>query len=177
MYPGNENDGQKKFCIYTYITPDGQAGVSLVAQPEKAAFAAAILASNPGPWGTTAPYHNAVSAGKKWYDVKDLPGKGKGLVATRTIPAGMVIVDEFPHLIGFASGAPGIAREANPEMLHLALYRLPLSHHDTIDALARTTGGEELEDAFRTNSYGVNIDGMEVSAIFPEIAVGLFAAS
>jgi hypothetical protein len=176
-YPKDDKESQGKFCVYTYITPDGQAGMSLVAQPERAAFVGGLLTANPGIWRTTVPYYNAIQAREKWYDLKEIPGKGKGLVARRTIPAGTTVLDEMPQIIGFTSGPPGIAREANPEQLHVALSQLPPSHRDIFNVLARTTGGEELEDAFRTNAYGVSIDGMEFSAMYAEIAVCSFAAS
>jgi len=176
-YPADENEEQEKLCVYTYITADGKAGVSFVTQPAKAAFIGGILTANPGPWGIDEPFHNAVPLGRRWYILRNIPGKGKGLVARRLIPAGATIIDEFPHLIIFTSGSPDILQEAHPEPLDLARYRLPPSHHDAIRALAITTGGEGLEGVFRTNSYGVKIDGLEFSALFPEIAVRSFAVS
>jgi hypothetical protein len=157
---GTRSEG--KLCVYTHIAQDGRAGASFVVHPERASFIAGILAANPC---------QATHSREGWYEMKDLPGKGKGLVAKRAIPAGTIIVDEFPYMIGFSSGPPGIAREAGSELLHLALDRLPLSYQETVNALSRTTGGEELEDVFRTNAFGIAIDGMDFSALYPAVAV------
>src|SRR5690554_4807248 len=47
VYPRGRQDGPGKYCVYTYLAANGEAGLSLVAAPETAAFAAGIFSARP----------------------------------------------------------------------------------------------------------------------------------
>ncbi|KEZ43387.1 hypothetical protein SAPIO_CDS4556 [Scedosporium apiospermum] len=142
--------------------------MSLIATPEVAAFSVGILKTKPEPWGQSSLYKTTSS--DRPFEVADIPGKEKGLVAKRMIKKGDVILDEIPLLISFATTLEGIPMASNPDLLRLAFEQLPEKQKTSLEALARTTGGHYYEDIMRTNAFSIDVDGAGFSAIFPDIA-------
>lgn len=146
--------------------------MSLVADPETAAFVAGIFAARSEPWGEAPLWQLSPGEHARAYEIADIPGKERGVVAKRPIRTGEVIMRETPFVVGFTSGPKGIAREENPWLLKAAFERLPEAHTERLGDVAVSTGGEWHEDAMRTNAFGITVDGVDFSALFPEIAVG-----
>lgn len=170
VYP-TEGNATGKYCVYTYLS-NGEAGVSLVATPEAASSVAGILSTRPEPWGEAPSWQLYPGADWKSYQVSDLPDKGKGAVARRRIRGGEVIIRETPFILGFTSGPEGIVREENPRLLKAAFEGLPAWHRERLAEATVSAGGEWHEDVMRTNAFGVVVDGVGFSALFPEVAVG-----
>lgn len=169
VYPA-EGNATSKYCVYTYLS-SGEAGISLVATPEAASSVAGILSSRSEPWGETPSWQLYPGPDRRAYKVSDLPNKGKGAMADRTISAGEIIIRETPFVLGFTSGPDGVAREENPALLEAAFEGLPTWHRERLADMAISTGGEWHEDVMRTNAFGVAVDGVEFSALLPEVAV------
>lgn len=170
IYPPDRSD-TGKHCIYTYLTANGEGGMSIVSKPETAAFVAGMLAARSEPWGEEPSWQLSPGEHNRAYEVEDIRGKERGVVAKRPIRTGEVIMRETPFVMGFTSGPKGIAREENPWMLKEAFERLPEGHRERLEEVAVSTGGEWHEDAMRTNAFGVGVDGLDLSALYPEIAV------
>lgn len=145
--------------------------MSLVSNPETAAFVAGMFAARSEPWGEEPSWQLSPGEHSRTYEVEDVEGKERGVVSKRAIRAGEIIMRETPYVVGFTSGPGGIAREENPWLLKEAFERLPETHRDRLAGVAVSTGGEWHEDAMRTNAFGVEVDGINFSALFPEIAV------
>jgi len=143
--------------------------MSLIATPEVAAFSVGILKTKPEPWGQSSLYKTTSS--DRPFEMADIPGKEKGLVAKRMIKKGDVILDEIPLLISLATTLEGIPIASNPDLMRLAFEQLPEKQKTSLEALARTTGGHYYEDIMRTNAFSIDVDGAGFSAIFPGIAV------
>lgn len=172
VYPPDQN-ATGKHCVYTYLTANGEAGTSLVAKPETAAFVAGMFAARSEPWGEAPSWQRSPGERQRAYEVADIPGKEKGVLATRKIRAGEVIMHETPFVAGFTSGPAGVAREENPGLLKRAFEGLPEWHRERLGEMAVSTGGEWHEDVMRTNAFGVAVDGVELSGLFPEVAVSV----
>lgn len=169
VYPG-EGTATGKYCVYTYLS-SGEAGISLVATPEVASSVAGILSARPEPWGEPSSWQLYPGPRQRAYATTDIPNKAKGAVATKKIRTGEVIIREAPFVLGFTAGPDGIAREENPGLLQTAFEGLPAWQRERLGDMAVSTGGEWHEDAMRTNAFGVAVDGVEFSALFPEVAV------
>ena len=51
-------------------------------------------------------------------------------------------------------------------MMEAAVKRLPSEQQKAIAALARSTGGEPILDALRTNGFGMELEGIQHLALF-----------
>ena len=107
------------------------------------------------------------------YEVRDIPGKGKGLVATRKIARGEAFMVDYAAVVADAQLPSRVRREQGRELLREAIERLPAA--DVILNLARSSTDPEnvpvAEDVMKTNSFSVEIGGRGYMALFPKIAV------
>jgi hypothetical protein len=102
----------------------------------------------------------------------DFPGKGRGLVANKTLQRGDQIFASTPILIT----DPDLYNLAEPErlaLLHRGVETLPPASQDRFWELMGRTDGEldSIDDRITTNNFEVNIDDVSQSALFPEIAM------
>jgi hypothetical protein len=74
------------------------------------------------------------------YEVKDVPGKGKGLIATRSISSGKRIISETPMLI-FSSLNRGNYADVNAKV-EVLLARAPKEHQEEFRTLSNCTSTE-----------------------------------
>lgn len=112
--------------------------------------------------------------GRPAYAVEDLPGKGKGVIARRRIVKGEVFMVDYPALLV----ETGMMSELTPGMrkgvVKLAFENLPRETRAKVLDLAKSTGGDEVLDAFTTNSCNVFMaDGEAHLGLFPEVSVSL----
>ncbi|SPO05127.1 uncharacterized protein DNG_07812 [Cephalotrichum gorgonifer] len=169
VYPP-EQGSASKLCVYTYHSANGEAGLSLIATPEMASFVAGILSARSEPWGEFPSWQLSPGEARRAYEVVEVPGKGLGVVARRKIHRGEVIIRETPFVLGFTSDPGAAAGGEKPGLVEVAFTRLPEWHLERLSGMAVSTGGEWHEDVMRTNTFGVMVDGVEYSALFPEIA-------
>jgi hypothetical protein len=102
----------------------------------------------------------------------DFPGKGRGLVANKTLQRGDQIFASTPILIT----DPDIYNLADSErlaLLHRGVSTLPSNSQARFWELMGRTDGEldDIDDRITTNNFEVTIDGISQSALFPEIAM------
>jgi hypothetical protein len=112
------------------------------------------------------------------YEIKNIPGRGKGVVATRRIRKRELVTVDFPVFVvrlDFINGDSYTGRQRRV-MMETGLNQLPAEQKKAIMGLARSTGGEPMIDILRTNGFGVEIEGVQhlallidgsVSAAFP----------
>jgi hypothetical protein len=107
------------------------------------------------------------------YEVRDIPGKGKGLIATRKIPRGKVFMVDYASLIIDIQLPNKVKRDQGRRLLKEAIERLPSA--DLILNLARSSPDLQnvpvWEDVVKTNSFSIEIGGRGYMALFPKIAV------
>lgn len=60
------------------------------------------------------------------------------------------------------------SQQRQGDMLREAVGRLPEETRRDVLGLARSTGGEVVRDAIRTNAFGVEIEGVNHMALFVE---------
>jgi hypothetical protein len=100
----------------------------------------------------------------------EFPGKGRGLVANKTLQRGDKIFSSTPILVTDLDSYDLV----NSERLAL-LYRgvdtLPAESQKRFWELMGHFNGDPVEDRINTNNFDVNIDGVGQQALFPEIAM------
>lgn len=91
------------------------------------------------------------------YTIGYIPNKGKGLIAQRQIRKWEVVFVDYPSLLVHLDVFDVVDAEARQDLLERALHQLPEHQRDVALALARSTGGEPIEDIMRTNIFGVEM--------------------
>ncbi|KAK0642856.1 hypothetical protein B0T16DRAFT_331319 [Cercophora newfieldiana] len=123
---------------------------------------------------TTAFSELAVEPKDKPYEVKDLSGKGKGVIATAHIPRGSVLMVEHAAVIADTLFPSKVKRVVGREMLQRAMTRLGKDGEKAISELARSSREQDqvpaAEDLMRTNSFTVKIADKSHMALFPRVA-------
>lgn len=110
------------------------------------------------------------------YEVRDLPGRGKGLVAAQRFSQLETILVGFPVLIvriDFVNQDRYTERQKR-RLMRASVDRLPAAQKEAVMALARSTGGEPILDILRTNGFGVEIGGVQHLALFPDGSVSKY---
>ncbi|KAK4442758.1 SET domain-containing protein [Podospora aff. communis PSN243] len=152
------------FCVHT-STRFRDHGISYIAVPEKKAAELGEKTAS-----------SSVAAEKKDapYEVRDLPGKGKGVVATKRIQRGTVLMVEHAAVIGDTLFPSRVKRAVGRHMLQRAMARLGSKGEGAILELARSSRDPEgvpaAEDLMKTNSFTVKIGGKSHMALFPRVS-------
>ncbi|AEO59660.1 hypothetical protein MYCTH_96182 [Thermothelomyces thermophilus ATCC 42464] len=117
------------------------------------------------------------------YEVRDVPGKGKGAVATRRIGKGTAVLADHAAVLAAVEYPADVMREEVQELLAVAAAQL--RDPGAVEGLARRGarqgrkdyGGDgevvemsEMEDIMLTNTFGVTVGGKEYMALFPNLA-------
>ncbi|KAK3324992.1 hypothetical protein B0H66DRAFT_511281 [Apodospora peruviana] len=174
---------EDKLCVYSSSAFNDNAGISIIAHPSTAATLVQAV-SNPVPaWyarqhiahspsTTTGPAKNVK------YKVGTIPGKGKGVIATRHIDQFQTIMVSFPAMIVDNELFPAEEDEGpveGPRLFRKALAQL--TDRERFLGLARSREHQSVdvvEDVIRTNAFGITtLDGRDAKGLYPEIAVTL----
>lgn len=171
-----KNGGTNRYCVFTKHGFRGTRGISILATPEIAAELAGLL-HDPNPaWlhRQARLYYVKEDEGPLAYTVRDIPGRGKGMVANRTIRAGEVILRENPVIINLTELPPGVEPSQVGAMFDAAFDNLPAPERERVQAMARSKGdGHIINDILNTNAIGVKIGQNFLSALCPEVSVSL----
>ncbi|KAI1391850.1 SET domain-containing protein [Hypoxylon trugodes] len=153
-----------QFCLYTFEPFRGSHGFSVVTTPVLAATIVDALDDavvpprlRDHPSSSLAPDARDSPA----FAVENIPGKGKGLIAKRHIRKWDVILVDFPVILTHMGLFEVVGPETRQDILERALRQLPEEQQGEILSLARSSGGEPIEDTLKTNIFGVEL-GMEI---------------
>lgn len=195
---------ETKYCVHTNAD-FGQVGVSLITvsstkgeNSKDAALAGSPLQHLESIFDPTFQPKRAMKKEMPIppFVVRDLPGKGKGVVATSPIPRGTVLIVEQAAIVADSAFPMKVKREVGRRMLQAGTSSRPslVDIKLTIRrvAILRVTknGGERAiaelsrsnpdaegvlaaEDVMKTNSFTVEIGGRSIMALFPRIAASV----
>jgi len=162
-----------KLCVYTLTDFRGAGSISILTTPEAAASSIANLDDSDIKWidqakggNVSRPAHPSPCL------VMNIPGKGRGVVARRAIAEGEVLMAELPVMLRpLAFGEWPAEGQDLAQLLASAGNQMAEEERRLVMNMARSTGGNILDDIFNTNSFGVSFGGVEHSGLFPDTAV------
>ncbi|KAK3291920.1 uncharacterized protein B0H64DRAFT_329754 [Chaetomium fimeti] len=152
-------DGTAKYCAYTN-SHHGPRGWSIITTPETAANSASFLTQQ----------LNTTSSRDAPYKMVDIPGKGKGLVATRPIKRHEEILLEHASMLVDLAFTVKVKATLGYRLLHAAVDRL--SDPDSVRELGQTNGlaKDKVENILRTNAFHTPMDGVPHIALYPTVS-------
>lgn len=154
-----------QYCVFTNSMFRGNHGVSIITTSEIAAGSPDLLAKLAG--AGASPSTESLQP----YAMRDVPGKGKGLFATRFIARGEVFMEDYPSVLADVEFPGKVRRDQGQLLLQRAIGQL--AQADEVLALARssTAGAPVQEDVMRTNTFGITVGERSRMALFPKISV------
>ncbi|KAK3688982.1 hypothetical protein B0T22DRAFT_536027 [Podospora appendiculata] len=156
------------WCVFTNAAAPAGHGISIITTPALAADALSILHSQ-----FDRPFQDPEKAyGTRPYEVRDVPGKGKGAVANQKIEAGRVVLVDHAAVLAAVEYPADVTKEEVQELMREAVARL--ADPGCILNLSRKgrdeEGVAEVEDLLLTNSFVVPLGGELVMGLFPNLA-------
>ncbi|SPO04395.1 uncharacterized protein DNG_07080 [Cephalotrichum gorgonifer] len=180
-YPPDKSSS--KYCVYTYIDPHGgRADISIITTPETAAEAVGLL-EDPDPrwykWNepTAPPPVDAGGEGEAPpYELREIPGKGIGLVATRKILRGEVILSDPATVISMLGPPQGISAAHKGILARKAFSQLGEETRRDISELTGAEGGFGVEGIFSDNMFTIVLAGRQRHrGLFTRVATKLLS--
>jgi hypothetical protein len=160
-----------EWCVYSNALFQNGRGVSIIARPDAVKEAAPLLHG-----AFTFPAQERVPApGEEGcpYEVQDLPGKGKGVVATRFIRHGEIFMLDYAAVFVDVKFPTRVRQASGMAMMEKAVEQLPEPERVTELGRSSTKGAPLVEDVLRTNTFNAKLDGKEYMGLFPVISVSL----
>lgn len=162
-----------KYCVFTYSGFRGDADISILTTPEIATEAAALL-EDPDPqwykWNDprTPPEADGVAP----YELREIPGKGIGVVATRRINRGEVVLSDAAAVISMMDPPRGIVATHKRILTQKAYLQLGAKGQRQIAELSGAEDGG-VEGIFNSNMFTIVLAGRQKHrGLFPEVSVG-----
>lgn len=178
-------------CLYTYTTFRGNTGLSLITSPEIAASLASALDDTavPAPFRShiTSPQQPPADDDARGFTILPLPRRGLGVLATRPLAKGELVMVAAPVLLvradfltatttGGASEAGGrYSVRQQEEVLEGAVRQLPLETQKKVVGLARRGGlegygslGGLVRDVVGTNAFHLEVEGVDHLVVYLE---------
>jgi len=168
------------WCVYTNAAVAGKHGLSIITTPEIASESLNLLE------GHALDKFFPVTASKSYperpYEVRDVPGKGKGAIATQRIEKDRVILIDYAMIMATVEYPADVSKEEVRDLLTTAVEQLPeprrvfeLSRKgrptDNDEEDGEGEGVSEVEDFLFSNSFAVTVGGHQFMTLFPDLAV------
>ncbi|WQF81251.1 Putative SET domain-containing protein [Colletotrichum destructivum] len=159
------------YCAFVKEDFRGEAGLLVLTSPEIAAGDNSFVEDFDPRWtGDSGRRPRPAASDAPPFEVKEIPGKGLGAVATAAIRAGDIVLREHPALLQLAEPAEALDRTQAIWVLEEGFVRLPRRDQQRIFDLSRSTGGHVLEDIVRTNTFGATFNDVAHFGLFPRVA-------
>lgn len=171
--PACSENTTTQFCVFTTTAIHDNRGLSIITKPE----IARLMARSPVFSLNSKPVLSSLSENDPRappYIVAAVPGKGMGVVATRTIERGDLI-KAHPAIAIFHNSAvekdsPQYVDHHGP-LRELAVKQLPPASQDLFMSMAAHNESEEpIIERIYTNTFGEDFGGEEHSIVVPETA-------
>lgn len=150
-----------KYCVYTNDDFFGK-GISLI-----------TTASNHGRVKQIQMPRTAMKLGYEKTRIVEIPGRGRGLVATRPIRRGERIMAAKPALLVHREAFRELPIEDMYYLMDMAVDNLPTARKESYMAQASSMGSHKITDIFFTNTFQLTVGGHDGFHYgnFPEVSV------
>lgn len=167
-----------EYCIYYSPSFANNRGIVLISPPSLAPtfFNSSAFTSSDQPFEEE--IYPRPSTPPSFVE-KEIPAKGKGLLANRTIKRGELILLSRPVVIIGEETYDTVAKEERLPFQRKAVEYLGQEGRELFDGLAGHWGGDVVEDRVVTNAFGVVFgnEGRSFGVVVPEAAVSLLISS
>jgi hypothetical protein len=156
-----------EYCVYTNDKFASGRGISFFTAPsiaEKISTLAAFTKKNL--------YAKVNQFDDPPWEVRVIPGRGKGLFATHTLSRGDEIVSSTP-VGAFQSDALMADFEMDYIYLHTAFIHLPKSTQDLFMSTMAGSEGDPIMERINTNAFSGEFEGVPHFLMYPETAVSI----
>jgi hypothetical protein len=168
QYDTATNVSRGVHCLYSSSTSHSKHGISIVTTPE---LASSLVASNALSDPTVSPLFQHPPR-LDAYRIVDIPGKGKGVVATRKLKRGEVFMVEFPALLLGVSFLRDAKAHHRRRLVKRGVEQLPADTRRGVYELCRKKGGYVLDDILGPNAVRVPVtEEEEAMGLFLEFSV------
>ncbi|ORX95668.1 hypothetical protein BCR34DRAFT_441204, partial [Clohesyomyces aquaticus] len=163
----------KKFCTYTTNTT-GLTGVSVIVTPSLAARIAKdeLLENDPAHNFLPLSLASKLKEDPPW-SVREVPGKGMGVFAARRIERFETVMVDQASVLEDIDAEKALSTTEEREMLARAFKQLKFPEalmNMSAEHARREERGQLEADIMVTNSFGTEIDGTNIRALFPQIS-------
>ncbi|KAJ4299019.1 hypothetical protein N0V90_004263 [Kalmusia sp. IMI 367209] len=104
------------------------------------------------------------------FEEREFPGKGRGLVANKTLHRGDQIFASTPLLITNPISYQ-LIEEERLRLAHRGVDTLPSTSNKLFMGLLDHFKGDPVDDRINTNAFDISVDGVSQYAVMPEIAM------
>lgn len=135
---------EKRYCVHTTSKFRG-GGLSIISTPEAAEAASKAF------------FHarkHAHYPHDEWLEVKDIPGKGKGIVAKELLKKGKIIMVDAARVITSSQVPFHVQPAEGLALYNSAVDRLPSKDRALVLALDSNKNGTGADGILKTNSFG-----------------------
>jgi hypothetical protein len=149
------NSSSQAFYVYASEEFAGGRGISIVTTPDRIKAFGNLLSIAPDPnesWSSS-------------FEEHEIPGKGRGLIAKKTLYRGDVIFAHTPILI-FDDNLPDW-----PRLTREAVDKLPVETQQIFWQLYRPVGSDAVVGRIDVNVFGIEVGEHDFVALLPETAV------
>ncbi|KAF2838647.1 SET domain-containing protein [Patellaria atrata CBS 101060] len=162
-----EDQREHSFCLYTNADFRDGRGFSIITTADVGTY----ISEQPIMWDRERWRKKTITFKDQPYKMEDMAERGLGLRANQTITYGRVFMESSPTIVVIRSALDFMTREQRHYMFRRAIKQLPVKTGNMILKLAKSMGGDELDDVFKTNGIG-QIYGEDIRhlSILPEVA-------
>lgn len=163
----HNEDNTEEYCVFTNESFAHGRGISFFTSPSIAARVAELSAF------TNSTVHDNVNKFENApWEMRNVPGRGNGLFATRTLHRGDPIVADTPVGV-FQSDAFFLDYPIGYKYLHKAFDRLPETTKEIVMRTAAHSPGDPYMERINTNAFAGNFEGASHFLFYPETAVSI----
>ncbi|KAK2778523.1 lysine methyltransferase [Colletotrichum kahawae] len=142
------DDHSKQYCIFSAPQFDHGKGITVITTPERILHISKSISSTSG--------HHLSPNSEPLFITRASGSKGRGIFATRHIPAGSLTTEEPPIIFLDRNWVGDISsEEARASLQASAIEKLPRTTRQTVDELYISTFTKGLKQKIWTNGYGV----------------------
>lgn len=159
---------EEPWCVYTNAGFPKGRGISIITTPNQASEALNLLSHVVDrPFFAPEKLYSSPP-----YKVVDIPGKGKGVVATEKIKKGRALLMDYATVLAAAEYPADVMHEEVRELMDAAVDRL--GSPGRVKGLSRLgrdpEEASEVEDLLLTNSFVVGVGEKEYMGLFADVA-------
>ncbi|KAK4445458.1 hypothetical protein QBC34DRAFT_472363 [Podospora aff. communis PSN243] len=154
-------------CLFSSSTFRNGHGISIITSTTTMSNLVSVSAFDDRPAPLAAAKREALGP---TYKITPVEGKGLGLIATRKIKRGEIIMVDYPAVLMSMEYLASSKAHHRRRLMRKAMEQLPGETREGIDALQRGKGGHEVDRIFGVNTYTVGMEGGLYVGLFLGVA-------